>query len=204
MTTMDNLVKGTILAKMVKTLRKNKEKAREVLPPELHKYLSQKVLASSWYPVEDYVALLRAVAKILPDPGMDVFEYMGRVSLKIDFEGVYQPMVRDKDALGCLNAFVNMQKLTSKTVTLKVTHGAPGSATVERVHFGAPFIEETCKSQTGQIWQALTYGGGSHVKTKHVLCKHRGDDRCVWEARWSANEAPVASPASGTMRAVGG
>lgn len=193
---MDNSVKGTVLIKMVKTLRKHRERALVIVPPELHKYLDQKILASSWYPIEDYVALFRAVGELIPDPGMDVFEYLGRISAQMDFEGIYNPMVRGKDALGCLTAIVNMQKLTNSTVTFVLQADAE-AATIERVHFGEAFVEETCKSQTGYIWQALTYGGAKAAEAKHVLCRHRGDDRCLWKAHWKDAEDDGRAPLRG-------
>ena len=72
--------KGTVMVGLVKALRRNKEKAREILPAKLFHYLDERIVVASWYPVEDYVVLLRAVGKISPSPDGNTFIEMGRIS----------------------------------------------------------------------------------------------------------------------------
>src|SRR4029453_12144455 len=60
--------KGIALLDAVKFLRARRDDAGDVLAPELHKYLDEQIGTSSWYPEEDLVALIRAVAKLLPGP----------------------------------------------------------------------------------------------------------------------------------------
>ncbi len=54
--------KGIAILPIVKALRANPEWARRILPAPLHHYLTDHVLASSWYPDEDWLALLRALS----------------------------------------------------------------------------------------------------------------------------------------------
>ena len=75
-------VKGSILAKVVKALRAAGEEAREQVPENLRHYLEGRILSTTWHDEQDYLELISVLAELLPDPGMDVWEFMGRDSAR--------------------------------------------------------------------------------------------------------------------------
>src|SRR5262245_56535331 len=87
-------VKGAAIVGSVRILRGNKDKAREHLAPALHHYLSERVLAATWYPGEDMVPLLKAVATVLGEPEQGFYERAGRQSAQLHADGVYKHLVR--------------------------------------------------------------------------------------------------------------
>ena len=58
--------KGTVMVGLVKSLRRNKERARELLAPPLAHYLEDRINLGSWYPLEDFLTLLRLSGKFAP------------------------------------------------------------------------------------------------------------------------------------------
>lgn len=54
--------KGIAIIPIVKALRANPARAERTLPASLQHYLTDHVLASSWYPDEDWLGLLRALS----------------------------------------------------------------------------------------------------------------------------------------------
>ena len=96
--------KGTVMVGLVKALRRNKEKAREILPAKLLHYLDERIVVASWYPVEDYVVLLRAVGKISPSPNGNTFIEMGRISARDHMEGTYSRLKKERESPGRVHA----------------------------------------------------------------------------------------------------
>ena len=58
--------KGTVMVGLVKRLRRERERARELLAPELAHYLEERINLGAWYPLEDFLALLRLTGKFAP------------------------------------------------------------------------------------------------------------------------------------------
>jgi hypothetical protein len=72
--------KGASLIGLVKWLRHDREAALRALPAGLHHYLEDRIQIASWYPEEDLLALVRALARVLPVGEGDVYEQMGGAS----------------------------------------------------------------------------------------------------------------------------
>ena len=79
--------KGASLLGAVKWLRHDREAALRALPARLHPYLDARIQVASWYPEEDLLELIRALARILPANGADVYEQMGRFSARDQLAG---------------------------------------------------------------------------------------------------------------------
>lgn len=58
------------------------------------------MLAATWYPGEDMIPLLEAVAKVLGEPEQGFYEKAGRQSAQLHADGVYKHLVRAEDAEG--------------------------------------------------------------------------------------------------------
>src|SRR5262247_800216 len=55
--------KGTVMVEAVKALQAQGERATALLSPKLQAYLTQKIVLASWYPLEDYAEILKAMMK---------------------------------------------------------------------------------------------------------------------------------------------
>jgi hypothetical protein len=78
----------------VKFLRSRKEQARAMLPPELHKYLHERILASSRYPEDDLVGLLRVLVRLLPGDERAAWESIGERAAETHFAGPFEVFIR--------------------------------------------------------------------------------------------------------------
>jgi hypothetical protein len=176
--------KGTSLIRAVKALRANKDAARKALPERLHNYLEERILVSSWYPEEDALEILRAIAKITPDPGMDIFEFMGRVSARADLEGVYAPLLRQGDPRTTLRRTAVTWEHYHDTGKEKLVESGENRIVVDITGYDHP-SREVCRTTKGWLQELITMAGGKDVRVVHEQCVLDGADACRFEATWA-------------------
>jgi hypothetical protein len=87
-------VKGTNLLLTVKALRANREAARKVLPPHLHRYLEGRILSGSWYPEVDLLDLLSGLEKMLGKEPRSAWEFFGEQAAEGHSAGPYETFFR--------------------------------------------------------------------------------------------------------------
>ena len=105
--------KGTLVVQAVRALRSNPDRARELLPPSLHSYLSERILVTQWYPEEEYYKLVKAVAA-MPDFA-DGYYAIGRAELaQRHFVNAIAALTKCRDAYG-KSAGDNLVKQTDGT-----------------------------------------------------------------------------------------
>ena len=79
-------LKGVAFLGVVKLLRSRRDDAMTMLRPELHRYLTETVRPSGWYPESDHVELLRAGAKLYPGSPDRALEMMGEFAARTHCE----------------------------------------------------------------------------------------------------------------------
>ena len=177
-------IKGLAMINAIKVLRLKKDEVRKLLPEHLHVYLEERVMPSSWYPEEDHWELLRALAKVLPDPGMDVYEYMGLISARADLGGVYAHLIREGDPATTLRR---------ATFTWGLYHDTGKKEVVE---FGDDYViseisgfenssRESCSTVKGWNAELAKMAGGKNVEVVHTKCVLDGASACRFEVRWT-------------------
>ena len=171
--------KGTVLVGLVRALRKNKERSREVLPEKLLHYLEERIVVASWYPLEDYVALLRAAGKLFGSAGSDIYVEMGRVGARDHMEGVYSRLKRSVNRQAAFTLLSSM----FDSGEMKVLERAPGHALVEWTGFALP-AREVCGIFTGYQIQRMELQGFEEVTARHVRCRVEGSPSCRWDIAW--------------------
>jgi hypothetical protein len=176
--------KGTILVNAVKALRLKKDAAKEVLPEHLHRYLEERILAFAWYPEEDVLAILRALAKVTPDPGMDIYEFMGRIAARADLEGVYSNLLRPGDPDGSLRRASIIWRLYHDTGKQVVIESGDNSVVIEISGYQHP-SRESCGTVKGWSVELVTLAGGKNVKVVHRSCVLDGEKACRFEVTWT-------------------
>ncbi len=172
--------KGTVVVDLVKALRRNKQKAQSLLPARLHHYLDERIVIASWYPLEDYVALLKAAGQVLPrDGGGSVYHGMGRTAARAHMQGTYS---RFKDKASRQATFTLLSSMYD-TGEMKVTDRAPGRAALEYHGFALP-TREVCETFTGYNLERMTLLGFDNPTVHHVSCRANGEHTCRWELEW--------------------
>jgi len=180
-------VKGTGMLGVVKTLRADKEKARELLPIHLRFYLTERIIASGWYPGEDFLAALRTAARMLPIKKAEYYEMVGRTSSNQDLNGIYHEFRREGDPLGSLRAGAIAWRSYHDTGKIILTPGSENGARVDLV--GHLLVaEEMCAINTAWIDELLRLAGARNIEVSHTRCRCRDDQFCRWETRWAPVE----------------
>jgi len=184
-------IKGVAMLNAVRALRSmGKERARELLPAALHKYLDdERILAVAWYPEADMLELNRALAQLLR-PSLrgatleQTYVHMGRLVADIDLSGVYASIDRggmtDELAQRMASGWKQYHNTGSLAATLQ-----DKQARFELRDFGLP-TRELCLIQRGWFLSYVERATRSErVTVVESQCRMRGARTCVWDATWT-------------------
>ena len=175
-------VKGTNLIGAVKLLRKNREHAVKALPAELHHYLEARIILTEWYPEEDLVLLLRAMAPLLTHVKGDPYVELGRAAVREHQAGVYRNLLKG-DRMSLARRVSVMWHAQHDTGKLELVGDQPGRARYELHGYEAP-SREMCGTLSGYISESLRMSGFDQVRIEKVRCVLRGDPKCEWDCCW--------------------
>ena len=174
--------KGAHVINAVKILRAQRARALELLPPRLHHYLDERIMASSWYPMEEQFELLRAIATMLPGP--DPWLVMGRGTARADFTGIYKIHLREGDPARSFEVMPVLWRTTNDTGEVSVSIDGPSEATLRLRGYDFASVER-CRMVGGYLSELLTMASAKDPVIHHDECTSRGAVECVWSASWS-------------------
>jgi hypothetical protein len=92
-------------------------------PAALRHYLTDDLLMTEWYPEQDFLALMAALARCLEADGMtDVWAYFGRVTAERDLKGTQDhiPVARRSKKAGIYRGFAAEQPLDAGTALTRM------------------------------------------------------------------------------------
>jgi hypothetical protein len=176
-------VKGAALLDTVRFLRRNKDAARKQLPPALHHYLTERVLVASWYPEEDLVPLVLAIARIAGEPDLAFCEKAGRLSAKAHAHGVYKHLVAGERHSLARRALA-LWSSQHDTGVMEMSGEESGCVRVALRDFAAP-SREFCAINAGYVAATFELSGCRDVRVKKLACCVDRAKECVWEVRWA-------------------
>jgi hypothetical protein len=174
-------VKGSNVLSAVKMLRANRERALTLLAPQYHRYLHERIVVASWYPESDQLALLRAVAALLPQ-APDPYLMMGRIAARGDLSSMYSFVVRE-ELKDTLRSATTLWQTFHDTGSLTITVEAPGRA-LAVVRDYAAASREMCRVIGGYVAEVVTVAGARDVATTKLSCVHEGAAQCSWRLVW--------------------
>jgi hypothetical protein len=175
--------KGSHVISAVKVLRSQRQRALALLPPRLHHYLEERILASSWYPMEDQFELLRAIAAMMP-ASPDPYVIMGRGTARMDLAGIYRNQLRDGDPARSLTAMSVIWRTANDSGDVTTTLDGPRLATVRLSGYDFTRVER-CRMVEGYLVEVVTLASGRDARATHSECSARGAVDCVWRVTWS-------------------
>ena len=175
--------KGAVLIGLVKFLRKRRDAALDVLPAAQQHYLEEDIRLSSWYPEDDFIALIRACAKLIPGEYDAAIEQMGLVGARAHAE-VYGDLLRSVKSNSSVFALWSAQHDTGE---LRGVWESPTSARVELVEFAAP-SREICLLAMGYLRGGFQLNGFDGLTIEKRACAALGADRCSWRVTWKPKD----------------
>jgi hypothetical protein len=180
------MIKGSNILMPVKALRSVPERARAVLPSELHtRYLEERILVSSWYPEAEALALFRAYVALAPGLGARPYATVGRMGAAQHARDFYKHLVDSRDmdrvfenANGLWRSFHD-----TGTIVGRRTHASEGELSIESY---AALCEEWCEIIGGYFEgfaRAVTGGGAVCELMRSDLRAQNG----TWRLRWTSS-----------------
>jgi len=185
--------KGASLVGAVKWLRHDREAALRALPSRLHPYLDGRIQVASWYPEQDLLELIRALARILPVNGGDVYEQMGRFSARDQLAGVYRHLLEGGDEFSLPRRGLVLWQSQHDSGRLSMAIEGPGAARIDVVDYALP-SREMCGILLGYTAEMFAMAELKEPSVRKQACRLDGADRCSWRCHWTP--AQVSAPAS--------
>jgi hypothetical protein len=175
--------KGSALVGAVKFLRSRREDALRLLPPALHHYLDDRIQVSSWYPEEDLLSLVRAVAPLVPVRTGDVYETMGHAIAREHMGSTYSHLLRESDELALPRRALVLWQSMHDTGQMSLKLEDPGHARIDVIDYAMP-SREICGTITGYMRETLAIAGLKDPIVMKTACRAGGKDACTWRATW--------------------
>lgn len=175
--------KGTNLIDMIKFLRSQREVARRLLAPDLHRYLDERLNVAAWYPEEDLVGLVQALARLLPTSGGDPLVQIGRLNARMHLQGTYAHLLADARPSTLPVRAVALWKTMHDTGDFQLRVDAD-SAEARLAGYGHPTLE-MCTMLGAYLLELFALAGVADAKGEEVACCRRGASACRWRIGWT-------------------
>ena len=173
--------KGTTLVGSVRFLRKHKERARQLLPQDLHHYLEERILESRWYPEADLEQLLRATVALMPGPRAETLARLGEATAREHLEGIYSHLAKGTHH-GVARRALALWSSQHDSGSFEVEQLSAHEALMTIRDFAHP-SEILCGILGGYLAEALRVDGVADVAIEKKSCVLRGDPACSWIRR---------------------
>ncbi len=177
--------KGLQVIGLVQLLKGAPERARELLPSELHHYLGDSIQLTAWYPESDQEQLMRATAELAVELGIvtgDPWTAMGEEGAKSHLGGPYASLVRTGNPMRTLQSAPNAWELFHDSGRMVVKPTGLRTARIELHDF--PVRPEMARLIGGYLCQLLRMAGGTTPKVAVVSSSDNEDRPTVWNASW--------------------
>jgi hypothetical protein len=168
---------------VVKFLRANRAEAEKQLPSELLHYLGERVLPSTWYPLEDYWGLMRVLVSIAK-VGPDGFAQMGHFLARTDLAGIYKSVVHAGDPGRTMASTTAIWRNYYDEGRIRVE--LERAAALLTLHDFPYQVRELCGQLEGYFAEMAIASGAQEVKALHLSCRLRGGPSCRWRVSWSS------------------
>ena len=174
-------IKGTGISTVVRLLREHHRSP--VLPDPLQQYFDQRVLVASWYPEEDFLALLQVLVQSAPSAEKEPWRWMGRSVANIDLTQVYSTMVQKGSPIGTLQRLPRLWRLYHDSGRADVGLIDEGRAQIQVADYG--YADESfCQWMKGYLGEMLRIGGARKSVVKSLRTGTL-DKPARWLAQWS-------------------
>jgi hypothetical protein len=188
-------VRGTVLLRVIKLLRSQRERVLPSIPPSLQRYLHERISVAAWYPADDYFELLRISIEASPDPARTHL-MMGEWAARVDMGGVYRSLLRDGDVARTVRS---LGLLWRDQYDVGAMEASFDSATSGVVHLRDHDLgnRRLCGMLGAYLREAVVLAGGRDARVMHHKCVTAGSDTCEWRVNWKPVEAAVAERKTG-------
>jgi len=184
-------VKGNLVAARPRYLREHfgesaLEDVAQRLSEPLRKLLLAPTLPFAWYPLRDMAEIDRAIVQGPMHGDVSRMKEFGATIARYDLSTIYKVLFK----LGSPAFIVRRINVAYRTYirggSMQGETPSNSSAVVTFVDGAFPLY--LCRyGVAGWLTAAIELSGGRRVLVHEKTCRHAGDERCRWEASWSAH-----------------
>jgi hypothetical protein len=162
-----------------------RDRALELMSPEVADgYRYHTLLASSWYPIQNYRETLRAFRAVRGD-GPELARAIGKLAARHDMSGVHKQilarLISPQALLGMSQRVFNTYYDTGKAELLESRRGFAHCMFRDCVGFDENMWAEVA----GSCESLLEIAGAENVRLRVIAGAHDGDASAEFEARWT-------------------
>ena len=178
-------LKGTALLPAVKLIRKNRDKMEPFLDDLSRKFISQRILPGSWYPMEDATRLLTAICRFYGGNPVVAMEMIGTYCAESDLNGVYSHLIHPGDPPRSFRRAVMLWRNYQDSGTLHFLQPDPRRprAILRLQEYAQTIPFCACILGMAKVVARLT-GVGESFQIEEVRCTLRGESVCEFESTW--------------------
>lgn len=144
--------------------------------------VADSAMATSWYALEAYVHLIRAVADVLGEGDLRVVQELGRYEAEQDLTIVHRIFLK----------LLHPATLAEKTAEYWSRFHDTGAWTATRKTNGYQMIlrgwgvvdEALCAELVAYLTRLLELIGVKEPRVRHTECRARGAQACIFEGHW--------------------
>lgn len=174
-------IKGTGIVGIVRALRTFREQAKSLLPPQLLHYLEDRIVLTSWYAEDDYLALMEAFMRIQHKAS---WEQVGAVAAREALSSVYRNVIIKGDVPETAQRMRINWRNYHDTGELSVENEPQLVRVTVRDY--CMISTPLCRLNQGYFAALLEMAHSVITDQRKVRCTARGDTACVWEFGWRA------------------
>ncbi len=177
-------VKGTAILGAIKRLRMHKKRALELLPPEFHHYLHERIVAASWYPEELFAPLLRANLELSGLPFEKGCDRLGVLAAQEHYKVWYGKQLNMPDSRTLMLRMPSLWSAQHDTGQYNLFIESPTTGRFELKNFDFP-SRELCLIILAYTREFLRLMGLGDVSASEASCVLKGDEYCSWRLEWT-------------------
>ncbi|MCP4899554.1 MAG: hypothetical protein GY906_21520 [bacterium] len=147
--------------------------------------LKKRALPSGWYSFENYVDLLETIDRVCGKGDGSLFRGMASQVAQDDLSTIYRAFIRVASPAFVLKKASHIWRQYYDSGDLQVLKDQPGEVLLEVCDMPNPQTAH-CESISGWVEQCVRMTGAANAKVSHDSCRVRGDDRCIFNVRWSS------------------
>ncbi len=164
----------------------------EVLPPEGQAMLGDSVLVSSWYPLDQAIAILVAIDEIFGKGDFTLMRKIGGFTARVALAGgVQQSFGKQNDPGFVLKMAPIIFQQYYDSGRIEIETKGEESAVARILDFASPH-PVICSGLVGWVEEAIEIWGGTQVKVSETKCRCKGDPHCEILACWVTPVVPEA------------
>ena len=175
-------IKGTGIVGIVRALRTFREQASRLLTPQLLHYLDDRIVPTSWYAEDDYLALMEAFMRINHKAS---WEGVGAIAAREALSTVYRNVIVEGDVPETARRMRVNWRNYHDTGELSVEN-EPNLVRVP-VRDYCMVSTPLCRLNQGYFAALLELSHAVITDQRKVHCTARGDAACIWEFGWRAS-----------------